>query len=433
MKNSVNYILEGATVVDPKNRINRKCDIGIKNGLFCKPENVKNPIRINLDGLVITPGLIDMHVHLRQPGAVEKETIATGTKAAAAGGFTSILAMPNTNPVADSTDVINYLKRHCADEAVINVLFSGSITKSLDCEEMTDIDNLKKAGVVAITDDGKCVHNNKLMQHALEYAKTFGLPVLDHCEDEYLAKNSMIHDGHWAAVSGLKGIPSSSESIAVIRDIILAQKADWKIHIQHASAKESIAFVRDAQKKGIKATAEVTPHHIALTDECIKDFDTNFKMNPPLRTEDDRLSLIQGLKDNTISVIATDHAPHTQTDKLKEFAYAPPGVIGLETALSVCLTELVHKNLLTFSELISKFTVGPADVLGLNIGSIEIGQPADLTIINTKIEYTIDADKFYSKSRNTPFNGKKVKGKAVGTMVGGKFVYSELDQVKGII
>ncbi|MCP4178170.1 MAG: dihydroorotase [bacterium] len=433
MKNLVNYILESATVIDPRNGVNEKRDIGIEAGVICDSAKVTNPVRVNLEGLVITPGLIDMHVHLREPGAIDKETISTGTRAAAAGGFTSIVAMPNTKPAADTPSAIDYLKKCCVDCAVVNVLPSGCFTKNIEGVEMTGIENLKKAGVVAITDDGKCVNNNEMMLDVIKYAKTFGLPVLDHCEDEYLGKGGSVHDGHWAAIAGVKGIPSASETLMVVRDLVLAEAEDWKVHIQHVSAKESVAFIRDAQKRGIKVTAEVTPHHIALTDECIKGCDANFKMNPPLRSDDDKQELIQGLKDNIITVIATDHAPHTETEKQREIADAPFGVIGLETALSVCLTELVHKNLLTLPELISKFTVGPAAVLGLDIGGIELGKAADLTIINTEFEHTIEADKFYSKSRNTPFNGKKVKGKAVGTIVGGEFVYSELDQIKGII
>ncbi|HJO94484.1 MAG TPA: dihydroorotase [Victivallales bacterium] len=433
MKNSVNYILEGATVIDPRNGINEKLDIGIEAGVICDPVKVTNPVRVNLEGLVVTPGLIDMHVHLREPGAVDKETIFTGTRAAAAGGFTSIVAMPNTKPAADTPSTIDYLKSHCVDNAVVNVLPSGCITKNIAGQEMADIESLKNSGIVAITDDGKCVNNNELMQKAIKYAKTFGLPVLDHCEDEYLGKGGSVHDGYWASITDIKGIPSASETLMVVRNLVLAETVDWKVHIQHISAKESVAFIRDAQKRGIKVTAEVTPHHIALTDECIKDCDTNFKMNPPLRAEDDREKLIQALKDNIITVIATDHAPHTETEKQRKFASAPFGIIGLETALPVCMTELVHTGILSLPELISKFTVGPADVLGLNIGSIKEGQAADLTVINPDFEFTIDSNKFYSKARNTPFNGKKVKGKAVATLVEGKFVYSELKKIAGII
>jgi len=433
MSNSGNYILEGGRVIDPKNGIDQVMDIGIDSGLFCEPEKVTNPQRINVEGLIVAPGFIDMHVHLRQPGAADKETIKTGSMAAAAGGFTTILAMPNTKPVADTAGSIDYLRRNAAENAIVNVLPSGCITKGREGKEMAGIGGLKKAGIVAITDDGDCVHFNELMYNVLEYSKTFGLTVLDHCEDDTLAADGLVHDGYWAAINGFRGIPSASEVIMVARDIILAEAVEGKVHIQHVSAADSVRYIRDAQKRGIAVSAEATPHHITLTDECIKDFNTNFKMKPPLRTEQDRLAIIDGLKDNTIAVIATDHAPHTETDKLVEFAYAPFGVIGLETAVSICLTELFHKGVLNISEFISKFTKGPAEVLGLDRGSIELGKKADITILNTELEHVIDKNKFYSKSRNTPFNGRSVKGKAVAAVVEGKFIYSEIQGISGII
>ena len=433
MKNTGNYILEGGRVVDPKNGIDKVMDIGVDSGRFSEPEKVRNPQRINVEGLIVAPGFIDMHVHLRQPGAVDKETIKTGSMAAAAGGFSTILAMPNTNPVADSTDSIDYLLSKAAENAIINVLPSGCITKDREGKEMAGIGGLKKAGIVAITDDGGCVRSNKLMYHVLEYSKSFGLTVLDHCEDDTLSVGGSVHDGYWAAITGLKAIPSASEVIMVARDIILAEATEGKIHIQHISAAESVRYIRDAQKRGISVSAEATPHHIALTDECIRNCDTNFKMNPPLRTEKDRQAIIEGLKDNTIAVIATDHAPHTETDKQVEFAYAPFGVIGLETAVSVCLTELYHTGVLNISEFVSKFTKGPSDVLDIDAGSIELGKKADITILNTDIEHVIDKNRFYSKSKNTTFDGRKVKGKAVATIVEGKFIYSELPGICGII
>ncbi len=428
-----NYILEKARVIDPKNGIDEIKDIGIESGKIIDPGTVKSPTRLNLKGLVLTPGLIDMHVHLRQPGNTDKETIETGTKAAAAGGFTTILAMPNTTPKADNPGTIEYLNRHCLKHAVVNVLPSGCITKGSEGKEMTGIGGLKKAGIFALTDDGNCLIDNELMFHVLEYSKSFGLPILDHCQDNSLSLGGQVHNGYWAAITGLKGIPSASEIIMVVRDIILSESANWKMHIQHVSTKESVMYIREAQKRGVQITAEATPHHIALTDECIKDFDTNFKMNPPLRSERDRQALLAGLKDNTISVIATDHAPHTETDKLKEFDYAPFGVIGLETAVSVCLTELYHKGILTLPELVAKFTQGPAEVLGLGIGMITEGSRADLTILDPEKKHIIDKNKFFSKSKNTPFNGKSVIGKAVATIVDGKFIYSEFNEIKGII
>jgi len=433
MTNKSGYILEKARVIDPKKEINHVMDIGIDEGIFVEPEKVKRPVRIKLKGFIVAPGFIDMHVHLRQPGGTDKETIKTGTMAAAAGGFTTIVAMPNTSPAADTPGAIEYLKTHAEASCCVNVLPAGCITKNSEGVEISSIGGLKKAGIVALTDDGKCVQNNELMKHVLVYSKTFKLPVLDHCQDAFLSEGGLVHDGFWAAIKGLRGLPSASETIMVARDIILADAANWKVHIQHVSTAGSVELIRNAREKGIQVSAEVTPHHIALTDECIKDFDTNFKTNPPLRSEDDRKKLIEGLQDDTISVIATDHAPHTITDKMVEFAYAPFGVIGLETAVPVCITELYHTGHLDLKDLISKFTSGPAEVLGIDAGTIETGKKADVTILNPGLSYTIDKEKFYSKSRNTPFNGKKMKGRAVATIVSGKFVFSLIDGINGII
>ena len=297
------------------------------------------------------------------------------------------------------------------------------MTKGLEGKEMSPIGGLQKAGVYALSDDGKCVQNNYLMRNIVRYAKYFNLPILDHCEEVSMLNEGVMHEGQWSTLLGMSGIPSAAEEIIVDRDIIFARDEECKIHIQHISAKEAVEKVRAAQKQGIRITAEATPHHITFTDEQIKHFDTNFKMNPPLRGEDDREALIEGLRDGTITVIATDHAPHNETSKLVEFDYAPFGIIGLETAVPVCLTQLYHRKLLSLSDLIAKFTTGPADVLGLDIGTLKEGVPADITILDINQEYTIDKTKFFSKSRNTPFNGMKVKGRVMGTICNGKFVY----------
>jgi dihydroorotase len=420
------YILKGGRVVDPARGIDAIMDIGVSNGKIVNPSKIKNPEVIKVKKLVVAPGFTDMHVHLRQPGNTAAETIATGTMAAAAGGFTGIVAMPNTCPPADSAGTIEYIRRHTELCGAVRVYPSGCMTKELKGEEMAGIGGLKSAGVVAISDDGKCIQNHELMRHVVEYSKSFGLPILDHCEDAFLKGEGVMHEGKWSTLLGMRGISSASEELMVARDIILSRMIGWKIHIQHVSAKESVELIRNARKRGIMISAEATPHHISLTDDNIKKFDTNYKMNPPLRPEEDRLAVIEGLRDGTITVIATDHAPHTATDKLVEFDYAPFGIVGLETALPVCLTELYHEKILSLSDFVAKFTVGPAEILGMDFGTLEEGRPADITIIDTEKKFCVDASKFRSKSRNTPFNGMEFRGKAAATVVAGRFVFDEI-------
>ena len=423
-------IYKGARVIDPARNIDKVMDIGVENGVFADPATLKDAEVVDLAGYVLAPGFIDLHVHLRQPGKTDAETIHTGTLAAAAGGFTSIVAMPNTSPCADNPGTIHYIRTYAQAEGVVKVLPCGAITKGLEGQEMAGIGGLKAAGVVALSDDGKCVQNHELRRHVIEYSRTFKLPILDHCEDTVLASGGVMHEGHWSVFLGMKGMAAAAEELIVARDAILARTAGWKVHIQHVSTKGSLSIIRTAQKEGVQITAEATPHHISLTDVEIKKFDTNYKMNPPLRSEEDRLAVIEGLRDGTITVIATDHAPHTNTAKTVEFDYAPFGIIGLETAVQICLTELYHKQYLDLPALISKFTKGPADVLGMPIGTLENGRPADITILDPEKEGVVDADKFYSKSRNTPFNGYRYKGLAVGTIVDGKCVFSLLDSLK---
>ncbi len=423
----VNYIFKGARVVDPYRKIDQVMDVGIMDGVMTEPGEVLSPTVVDVSGKVLSPGFIDLHVHLRDPGNTAAETIATGTMAAAAGGFTAIVPMPNTRPAADNAAQIEYLRCHCATQAVVKVLPCGTMTVGYAGEEMAPIGALKNAGVVALSDDGRCIQNHDLMRHVVEYAKAFNLPILDHCEDNFLKGNGVMHEGEWSVLLGINGMPGAAEELMVARDIILSRMADWKIHLQHLSSRESIELLRQARRRGIRVSGEATPHHIALTDEYIKRFDTNFKMNPPLRSEKDRLAILEGLADGTITVIATDHAPHTATAKMVEFDDAPFGIIGLETALPVTLTELYHSGLLSMSDYISKFTVGPAEVLGLENTSLANGNPADLTIFDPNEEYTIDKEKFFSLSRNTPFHGMTFKGKVKCTLVCGRMVYDDLE------
>lgn len=419
----MNYIFENARVIDPVQNLDTVTDLAVADGRIADPAHVKYAERIDLKGKVLTPGFVDLHVHLRHPGNTAAETIHTGTLAAAAGGFTSIVAMPNTSPCADNPGTIHFVLTHAEHEGVVKVLPCGAMTKNLEGKEMSAIGSLKAAGAVALSDDGRCVQDHQLMRHIVHYSKTFDLPILDHCGDKLLEAEGVMNEGQWSVLLGMKGMPGAAEELMIYRNIILSRLTDWKIHMQHVSAKESVKILRQARKDGIRVSGEATPHHIALTDAEIKRFDSNYKMNPPLRSEEDRQALLEGLADDTLTVIATDHAPHTMTAKMVEFDYAPFGIIGLETAFQICCTELYHKGVLSLPHLISKLTKGPAEVLGLGIGNLKIGNPADITILDIDRENVIDPATFKSKSRNTPFGGYKAKGCVAGTLVNGKFVY----------
>ena len=418
-------LLKNARIIDPARNIDEMGCIGIAEGKIVAPETLETPKVIDLGGKVVCPGFIDVHVHLRQPGNTTAETVASGSMAAAAGGFTTIVAMPNTNPPADTAGAIEYLRRVAAEQAVVRVLPCGNMSKGGKGEEMAGIGSLKAAGVVALSDDGKCIQDHALMRHVVEYAKSFDLPILDHCEEVTLAAGGVMNEGKWSVLLGMNGIAGASEELIIARNILFARQINWKIHMQHVSTRESVDMLRRARAKGIPVTGEATPHHLTLNDECIKKFDTNYKMNPPLRSEDDRLALIEGVADGTITVIATDHAPHTQTAKLVEFDHAPFGIIGLETALPVCFTQLVASGIILLPQLIAKMTTGPAEVLGIENYSLAPGRPADITVFDPEAEYTIDKNTFRSKSRNTPFDGMKVRGKINLTVVDGKIVFRE--------
>ena len=430
MKKNNSWILKGGRIIDPANHIDRIGDLWIRDGIIVEPGSFDPSLdeteTINLHGLVVAPGLIDMHVHLRQPGNTDAETIRTGTMAAAAGGFTSIVAMPNTSPCADNAATIQYIKEFAAREGVVKVLPSGALSVGRKGEEMSPVGSLKAAGVVALTDDGTCIQDNELMRHVVEYAGNFGLPILEHCEDKFLAGDGVMHEGYWSVLLGMKAMPSAAEEVIVARDIVLSRLANWKIHIQHVSSRNSVRMIRSAQADGVRISAEATPHHIALTDVEVKKFDTNYKMNPPLRAEEDRMALIEGLQDGTIAAIATDHAPHTRTAKEVEFDSAPCGIVGLETAVPVSYTILVKAGVITLPHLIRLFTTGPAEILRFERYDLSVGSPADITVIDPEACYEIDKNKFRSKSRNTPFHGMSVQCRPVLTMVTGKIVHQEL-------
>jgi dihydroorotase len=416
-------IIRNGRVIDPANKRDEAVDLAIVDGRIAKSAP-KDAEVIDAKGLIVAPGLIDMHVHLREPGQSHKETIASGARAAAAGGFTTIICMPNTSPAADNPATIAWIKDRAAETACVNVLPTGAISRNIAGEELAPIGSLGQAGVVAITDDGHCIQNDELMRRAVEYARMVGLPVLDHCQDYNLVGNGVVNEGYWSILLGLPGWPAAGEEAIVARNILLAELCDHGIHCQHISATGSVRLIRDARKRGVKISSEVCPHHIALTDEAIQDFDTNYKMNPPLRSKADVDAILEGIADGTLSILCSDHAPHAGFEKEVEFDQAPFGIVGLETELGLFIDLLVHKHgKIDIARLIEMYTAEPAKLLKLEAGTLSVGTPADVTLIDPELEWTVRIDKFESASRNSPFDGWKLKGRAVRTIVGGKTVW----------
>jgi dihydroorotase len=374
-------------------------------------------------GLVVAPGFIDMHVHLREPGFEHAETIETGARAAAAGGFTTICAMPNTDPVNDNPTVTRFIIERARRSAVVNVLPIGAITKNSAGEELSAIGSMKHAGVVAISDDGRPVMNARVMRRAMEFARAFDLVVIDHCEDLHLSAGGDMHEGRESVRLGLRGIPASSEDVMVARDIILAEAAGARFHVAHISTAGAVRLVEEAKRRGLSVSAEATPHHMAITDSEMAPYDSNYKMKPPLRGAGDREAVAAGLASGAVDAIATDHAPHAGSDKMQEFERCPFGILGLETALAVALERLVHTGTLPLAKLVELFTLGPARVLRLDRGRLVPGAVADVTIFDADLAWTYDVNQSYSKSKNTPFDGKSFRGGPVATLVNGQFVW----------
>jgi dihydroorotase len=420
----MNTVIRNGRIIDPANQRDEVTDLFIVDGKLSAKASGSDTEVIDAGGLIVAPGLIDLHVHLREPGFGWKETIETGARAAAAGGFTTIVSMPNTSPAADSPSTIAWIKDRAAEVACVNVLPAGAISKELAGEELAPIGSLAQAGVVAITDDGRCVQNNELMRRAVEYARMVGLPVFDHCQDYNLVGNGVVHEGYWSTLLGLPGWPSAGEEAIVMRNVLLAELCDHHIHCQHISAAGSVRILREARARGVKISGEVCPHHIALTDEAIQNFDTNCKMNPPLRAKEDVAALLAGIADGTIGILCSDHAPHAQFEKEVEFDAAPFGIVGLETELGLFLDLLIHKNkTIELPRLIEMFTVNPATLLQIDAGTLSVGRAADVTLIDPNLEWSFDASSSESMSRNTPFDGWKLKGRAVRTIVSGKTVW----------
>jgi dihydroorotase len=450
-------LIAGGRVIDPVSHLDAPADVLILDGKIAAigPDAAAQAppqiARLDARNRVVCPGLIDGHVHLREPGQTAKETIATGTRAAARGGFTSIVCMPNTAPAVDNPSAVALIHERAARDAVVNVFVTGAISRDLAGEELAPIGSLKKAGVVAVTDDGHCVQNNELMRRASEYAKMFDLPVLDHCQDYSLVTDGVMHEGYWSTVLGLRGWPAAGEEMIVARNVLLAEVTGAHIHCQHLSAAGSVRLLREARRRGLPLSGEACPHHFTLTDAAIAgsdhfwpgdgqgllpahaqagalpswpSYDTNLKMNPPLRTAADREAVIEGLVDGTIEVIGSDHAPHCDYEKEVEFDYAPFGITGLETELALSLTQLVHTGRLKLADLIAKFTTAPARLLRLGgKGRLQAGADGDVTVMDPDREWIFRRAESISKSRNSPFDGWQMKGCATATIVAGQVVW----------
>ena len=428
-------LLKGGRVDDPANGRDGTFDVLIDGDRIARvgrdlPADASTAVVEMPSGLVVCPGLIDMHVHLREPGQEHKETVATGTAAAVAGGFTAVACMPNTVPVNDNAGVTEYILKKAAEANLARVYPIGAVSRGQAGEQLADIAELRQAGCVALTDDGRPVATALLMRRALEYAGMFKMPIIEHCEEQTLKGDGVAHEGFHASTLGLRGIPGEAESIMALRDIALAELTGGAIHIAHMSARQSLAAIRYGKARGVRVTCEVTPHHLVLTDERLASpipYDTNTKMNPPLRDEQDRAAMIEGLADGSVDVIATDHAPHHYDEKQVEFDRAPFGITGLETAVSLCFDRLVHAGVIGLARLIELLSVNPARILGVPGGSLAEGAPADVTILAPDLAVTVSAARMRSKSRNTPFDGWHLRGGVAATIVGGRVVYRNED------
>jgi dihydroorotase len=423
-------LLKGGRVVDPSQKMDSVCDVLIVDGRIhacdthIEHESSATDLQlIDCTGLVIAPGFIDVHCHLREPGREDVETIATGARAAAAGGFTAICAMPNTDPVTDNQAAVGFIIRQASIAQSARVYPIGAVSVKQRGESLAEFGEMVGAGAVAVSDDGKPVASAHLMRTALEYARTFGIPVADHCEEPTLAYGGAMNEGIVSARLGLKGIPSEAEEIMVIRDILLARRTGGHIHLCHMSTRGSVELIRWGKDRGINVTAEVCPHHISLNEEAVGDYDTHAKMNPPLRTQDDVEALRDAVRDGTIDVIATDHAPHHYDEKEREFADAPNGIVGFETALAVNITWLVKSGIIDIPTLVEKMSSAPARIFHLPGGTLRKGGVGDVTIFDPAADWVVDAKRFLTKGRNTPYNGQTLTGRVHYTIVGGRIVH----------
>jgi len=425
-------LLAGARVIDPSQKMDVVADVLLENGKItqiapslAKTLDTKSSGKmktIDLASMIVVPGLIDMHTHLREPGLEYKETIASGAAAAVAGGFTSVACMPNSSPINDNRSITEFIKRKAAEAALANVYPIGAISKDSAGSQLTEFWDLKEAGIVALSDDGKPVMDAALMRRALEYASSLGLPVISHCEDTNLSGGGLINEGYYSTILGLRGIPSIAEEAMVARDILIVEFTKTSVHIAHVSTAGSVRLIREAKKRGLSISAETAPHYFTLTDESLQGYDTNFKINPPLRSIDDLAAIKEGLADGTLDAIACDHAPHGRTDKEVEFEYAACGISGLETSLGLSL-QLIKNGVLSWPELITKMSTNPARILNLPKGTLKSGADADITVIDPQLKWTVDVKAFRSRGKNSPFHGREMLGRAVLTIVGGEIKY----------
>ena len=418
-------IFKGGRVVDPKNGVDEKADILVENGVVREVASHimdENAEIIDVSGKVIVPGLIDMHTHLREPGQEAKEDFLSGSQAAAAGGFTTVATMPNTSPVVDTVALVRSLQARAEEVGIVHIEIIGALTKGQKGEELAEIGDMSLAGAVAFSDDGHYVKSAKIMMNGMDYLRNFDKIIIDHDEELSLIEEGVMNEGHRSAMLGMKGRPTVAEDIAVARDILLAEYVDAPVHVAHISSARAADLVREGKRRGVKVTAEVTPHHLILTDDCVQLTDSSTKVNPPLRGQKDADAMLDALKDGTIDIIVSDHSPHAAEEKDREYMYAPSGFPGLETTLGLLLTELYHKGKMDLPALIAKMTSAPAALFHLNAGSLEAGMPADITVIDLDKEWVVDAEQFYTRGTHSPYVGYHLKGKAVMTVVDGRIV-----------
>jgi dihydroorotase len=422
----MSIVIKNGRVIDPASQTDRVADVLIVDGRIAGvAPNLSTPKAEVFDatGLVVAPGFIDMHVHLREPGFEHAETIESGSRAAAAGGFTSICCMPNTKPVNDSATVTSYIVERGKRKAVVNVFPIGAITRGSAGEELAAIGAMKDAGAVAISDDGMPVMNARVMRRAMEFARSYKLPVIQHCEDLNLSAGGDMHEGAQSVRWGLRGIPAASEDVMVARDLVLAQLTSARYHVAHISTRNAVAMVNYVRRHGLKVTCEATPHHFSLSDENMAAYDSNYKMKPPLRSVCDRGAIVEGIVEGTVSAIATDHAPHPGSEKMQEFERCPFGIIGLETAIALALEELVHPGKITLNRMVELFTTGPDSVMRLGRGTLSPGAAGDVTVFSTDVGWTYDVNQSFSRSRNSPFHGRTFRGGPIATIVDGEFAW----------